>query len=443
MEDLVARLERERLDADRRYNDALTAIDRALHRSAVALPPPPSPPDRTRLTDANTEWDILPGGAPAFDRSLRGRLGAFVWSLVGGPLQRQHRFNATLVDHLNRAAESQEAAAVALGRLGEILRQEFDALTQFHALLALYLQTITAYIDTRDRSVGGPELREQIVLAQERVLALKRQVEGLARRLDGQDGRVEQDGRDRQDARDRQGGQPNRETPTEAVTYVAFEDRFRGTRDDIRARLRDYLPLLEGASDVLDVGCGRGEFLELMRERGIAARGVDANSEMVELCRERGLVADVSDALTFVAAQPGASLGGLTAIQVVEHFEPAYLSRFLEAVFRALRPGAVMILETINPACWMAFFETYIRDLTHARPLHPETLRFLAQAAGFTRVDISYRAPVQEGDRLPSVALAADSDPAVAQLAAAVNAHAERLNARLFGAMDYAVIARK
>src|SRR5262249_24068450 len=148
----------------------------------------------------------------------------------------------------------------------------------------------------------------------------------------------------------------------------------RGSRETIRARVDDYLPILRTASDVLDVGCGRGELLDLLKQHGVSARGVDANHAMVELCRARGLSDEESDALTYLERQPDAGIGGLVAIQVVEHFEPAYLVRFLDAAYQKLRGGAPLVLETINPACWMAFFETFIRDPTHERPLHPETL---------------------------------------------------------------------
>jgi hypothetical protein len=164
---------------------------------------------------------------------------------------------------------------------------------------------------------------------------------------------------------------------------------------------------------------------------------------MVDECRSRGLEVERTDALTFLEGQEDASLGGLIAIQVVEHFEPAYLMRVLQVAFQKLGAGAPLVLETINPACWMAFFETYIRDLTHVRPLHPDTLRYLVQATGFTGVNIEYRAPVMEGDRLDRVSVPAGVDAATAGIAAAVNAHADKLNARLFSSMDYAVIARR
>ena len=93
--------------------------------------------------------------------------------------------------------------------------------------------------------------------------------------------------------------------------YVGFEDQFRGTQDDIRDRVREYLPIFKGASDVLDVGCGRGEFLELLREHGIRARGIDANGAMVDVCREQGLDATHADALAYLEAQPDGSLGGI------------------------------------------------------------------------------------------------------------------------------------
>ena len=420
VEDLITRLERERRDADRAYNDALTAVDRAIPR-APAGPPAPPPYDATQIDAINRAWRILPDGAPSIDRSWRGRMRGFVWRLVGPPLDRQQQFNAAVVDHLNRNARAHDEARRTLGAVCETLRRQFDELARLHDALIRYLQLITPYVDTKDRSLGGPDLHDAIALAHGRTLALSREVERL-----------------------QQGALPGASRPPapEAVTYVGFEDRFRGPRDAIRGRLADYAPLLAGASDVLDIGCGRGELLDVLRAQGIRARGIDANAEMVEVCRSRGLDAETADALTYLNAQPDGSLGGLTAIQVVEHFDPPYLARLLDTAFHKLRPGAPIVLETINPACWMAFFETYLRDLTHARPLHPDTLRFLVQASGFSSVDVQYRSPVRDADRLARVA-DADADTARGAVAAVVNQHADALNARLFSFMDYVVLARR
>src|SRR5262249_47410852 len=119
------------------------------------------------------------------------------------------------------------------------------------------------------------------------------------------------------------------------------------------------------------------------------------------------------------------------------------LMAFLESAYHALRPGAPIVLETINPACWMAFFETYIRDLTHARPLHPDTLKFLAEASGFREVQITFRSPVRDVDRLPRVDAPATGDASLHALVTALNAHADQLNERMFSSMDYALIARR
>jgi cyclopropane fatty-acyl-phospholipid synthase-like methyltransferase len=229
----------------------------------------------------------------------------------------------------------------------------------------------------------------------------------------------------------------------DSLTYVAFEDQFRGDTAEIRRRVEDYVPLFAGASNVIDVGCGRGELLEALRAQGIEARGVDVSPAMVAICRRRGFDVELGDALEYVRRQPDASAGGLIAIQVVEHFAPAYLTRFLEAAYHAMQPGAKLVLETINPACWMAFFETYIRDLTHQQPLHPETLRHLVQASGFSSVDVQYRAPVSAADRLARATMAGEIAPGLAAVVAAVNDHADKLNTRLFSSMDYVVVATR
>lgn len=438
IEDLVARLERERAAADRAYNDALTAVDRAIQTTAPPLPDRPAAYDASRLAAVNDSWDILPSGAPPPDRSWRGRLRAFVWRLVGPPLETQRAFNAAVVDHLNRNVRSHDEGARALADVVATLKQQTDAIVRFESVLVQYLQTITGYVDTRDRSVGGTELRERLALTEQRLLALKREFEKPAP-AGARDNRAPAT----PGGRTEPGDEGAFQGALDSLTYVSFEDRFRGPAADIRERVRDYLPLFAGASDVVDVGCGRGELLALLRERGIRARGVDSNAAMVEICRANGFDVEQGDALAYLRRQPDAGIGGLIAIQVVEHFSPSYLMRFLDAAFHAMRPGAPLILETLNPACWMAFFETYIRDITHRQPLHPDTLRLLVQASGFSAVDVQFRQPVRDEDRLDRVEDLAAADPALARVVRALNAHADKLNTRLFSSMDYVVIARR
>jgi SAM-dependent methyltransferase len=438
--DLVTRLERERLEADRRYNDALTALDQALP-AAVDLPAPPARVDDAGLRDINRDVQVA-SALPAPVGFLARRLHAAVWRLVGPPLDRQQRFNAAVVDHLTRSAAADRDARAAAGTLIEATRRHLDALAAFHSRLIQYLQQITPYVDTKNRAMGGVELRDQIGLLNERTLSLKREIERMA-------GQPPADRPTHGAAPAIGPGSPLPSAPAaapnrDAFKYLGFEDRFRGSREEIRRRLTDYLPIFSGAPGyVLDIGCGRGELLELLREAGIGARGIDANERMVSVCRERGLQVDQADALEYLRAQPDASLGGLVAIQVVEHLQPDYLMAFLEAAYHALRHGAPLVLETINAACWMAFFETYVRDLTHARPLHPDTLRFLVEASGFTQAEIAFRAPVREDDRLPRVAPPSSADPSVRAIVDALNAHADQLNTRLFSSMDYALIARR
>jgi O-antigen chain-terminating methyltransferase len=223
----------------------------------------------------------------------------------------------------------------------------------------------------------------------------------------------------------------------DSYKYVGFEDRFRGSADDIRGRLEAYVPIFAGASDVLDVGCGRGEFLELLKAKGVSARGVDLNDEMAAVCRERGLEATAGDALGYLQAQADGSLGGLFAAQVVEHLEPGYLTRFLETAYHKLRPGSKIVLETINPACWYAFFSSYIRDITHKQPLHPDTLQFLLSASGFQNVSVRYSAPFPEEAKLQLLL------QTPGQMEETFNENVRRLNSLLFTHLDYAAIGER
>jgi 2-polyprenyl-3-methyl-5-hydroxy-6-metoxy-1,4-benzoquinol methylase len=433
LQDLLARLEHERLDADRVYNTALTAVNHAL-QTLPPLPDRPAPYDATRLPDLNQSWRILAAPSSATDRSWRGRLRNFIWRLVTPPFELQQSFNAALVDHLNRNAASDRALPEVTAAVTAALRQAIDGLVSFESRLVQYLMTITAYVDTKDRRLGAQELAQHLTFVEQRLFAVTREIERLQKHRGGQTTPPAGDRADDEAFA----------SPVASMTYVGFEDLFRGTQQDIRTRVDDYLPILSPAANVVDIGCGRGEMLDALRERGVTARGVDANHSMVELCRARGLEVEESDAVSFLQRQPAESIGGLVAIQVVEHFTPGYLLRFLGAASAALAPGAPLVLETINPACWMAFFETYIRDLTHQRPLHPDTLKYLVQASGFSQVDVQFRRPLGDADRLNRVAEAPSGQPLeIRALTDAVNAHADKLNARLFSFADYVIIARR
>ena len=231
-----------------------------------------------------------------------------------------------------------------------------------------------------------------------------------------------------------------------AALYRGFEDRFRGSIDEVRAKQRVHLPIFAHASNVVDIGCGRGEFLTLLREAGVSARGVDANREMIAEARARGLNVERGDALEYLGSLPDASLGGAIASQVIEHLRPDYVLALIARLYDTLQPGAPLVLETINPACWLAFFSSYLRDFTHVWPVHPETLQYLMQASGFNRVEIRYTEQTPDAVRMRVVDAASftgldnPTSRALKSLADACNANASILNSLLFTYMDYAAI---
>jgi len=133
---------------------------------------------------------------------------------------------------------------------------------------------------------------------------------------------------------------------------------------------------------------------------------------------------------------------------VIEHLKPSYLAEMLAVAYDKLRPGSRFVLETINPTCWVAFFESFIRDLTHEKPIHPETLQYLLQASGFSNVEIVYRAPIAEGGKLRRVTARPEhygdtAQDALTELVSSFNSNVDRLNGRLFSYQDYAAIATR
>lgn len=226
----------------------------------------------------------------------------------------------------------------------------------------------------------------------------------------------------------------------EPFDYFAFEARMRGSHADVLERQRPYVADFEEAAPVLDVGCGRGEFLSLLREAGIEAAGVDRDPDMVELCRADGLDVEQGDAIAHLEGLADESLGGVFAAQILEHLPPAPLVRLLELACAKLRPAGILVAETMNPLSLVAL-KNYFADLTHAQPLVPETLVLLARQAGFGSTELRFLHPPPEHERLRSVDL--PPDPAFDSARVALGANVARLNELVFGPQDYALVARR
>jgi SAM-dependent methyltransferase len=370
------------------------------------------------------DWRWLWEGDHAFPiRSHRGVLGRLVIALkrLLRPLvkvpqndlwERQRIFNLILLEHLHR----------------------IDAAREIHQRRIEYLE-----------SLNSEGIRE------------------IMRHNDALFARVDQKlDRHRREARDllgslgaalavaRQGAEPADAVETiarahEEHGYFELERRYRGTEAEIRERISRYLPYLQALPDgapVLDLGCGRGESLALLRDHGIAGRGVDSSARMVQLCRERGLAAEVGDLFEALAGAPEGSLGGVVSFHVIEHLPAAALDRLVRLAYRALRPGGVLVLETPNPLSVVVAARNFWLDPTHVRPVHPESLRLMYELAGFDSVERLDLRPFADADRLPEIDLA-ELPPEQRPLADKVNRLRDRLDVLLFGFQDFGMVGRR
>ncbi len=210
--------------------------------------------------------------------------------------------------------------------------------------------------------------------------------------------------------------------------YVEFEGKFRGTREDIQNRLKVYLPhvaALSGAR-VVDIGCGRGEWLELLQQQGVDAIGIDSNADMVESCRERGLQAECADAVAWLRQQPAGSLAAVTGFHIIEHLPFDTLIALFDAALHALRPDGFVIFETPNPENVSVGSCNFYYDPTHRHPLVPVVIEFMARQRGFARAEILRLHPHPE-----SMHIAEDSEAA------------RRINQLFYGPQDFALLAWK
>ncbi len=213
--------------------------------------------------------------------------------------------------------------------------------------------------------------------------------------------------------------------------YADFEQRFRGGQQAVSEQLKVYVPLFADRSPVLDLGCGRGEFVALLQQAGIQAQGVDLSLTMLKEAQDADLPCRHGDIVEALRSCSSDSLGGIFSAQVIEHLDSETVQHLVKDSFRALRPGGMLLLETVNPLSLFAFSRIFLLDTTHRSALHPEFMRYLLESCAFTDVEIIY-GPLPEPERLRLVSpQTPESD--------VLNQNTDKLNRLLFDSSVYAV----
>jgi len=213
--------------------------------------------------------------------------------------------------------------------------------------------------------------------------------------------------------------------------YVAFEDQFRGTREDIKDRLGVYLPFLKTVEagtetrPIVDVGCGRGEWLELLHTKGLRGWGVDINPVLLAQCQAYGLDVVQGEALAYLRALPDRSVGAVTGFHLIEHLPFDHVIKLLDETVRVLKSGGIAIFETPNPQNVLVGSCNFYLDPTHRNPLPSPMMKFMAEARGLCRVEVMHLHPYPEALRVDGAELA------------------ERFNAYFYGPQDYALVGYK
>ncbi len=395
-----------------------------------------------------SDWKWLWTGDQAFPvASHRGILGRLVVlckrllrPLVKAPQQdlwdRQRTFNLILLEHLVRNGEIHDEHR----RSQDVLRLRID---EHHRRLDDHVRRLE-YLEALNSEGIHEIMRHNDALfarADQKLDRYRREVRDLLGSLGAALAHLAQ--------------APAAPAPSEATEvlaraveehgYFELERRYRGTEEEILDRISVYLPWLKtipAGKPVLDLGCGRGESLTLLRDQGIPARGVDSSARMVALCRERGLEAVEGDLFATLAGLEEGSLGAVVSFHVIEHLPVGSLDRLVRLAYRALASGGVLILETPSPLSLLVAARNFWLDPTHVRPVHPDSLKLIYELAGFDPVERLDLRAFPASESLPEIDLAKVPEEQK-QLADRVNRLRDRIDELLFGFQDFGMVGTK
>jgi len=368
----------------------------------------------TRLRAEYRLLEMMAGQAERSEARLR--------EIDGGLASLEHRLGEFIQAAEQREADRDQRIREIRGELADIQQRYQRRLEE--------LANATAELQHRQAAVLARTMDEARVLAN-RVAALASENQATSRLASELQGAVETPRKELEQLLRRPGASSL--PPELEDLYMRFENEFRGSLEEISDRQSIYIPVMrechagEAGRPVLDLGCGRGEWLRLLKENSLAGRGVDISSSVVQACQEAGLVAVNAEAISYLRGLAADSLGAVTAYHLVEHLTVEDQLALVAESFRVLKSGGVLILETPNPDNLLVGSSSFYLDPTHRKPVPWPLLRFLMSAAGFSECRVLFLHPAEAERRLPE-----DGSLVVA-----------RLNEHLYGPRDYAVIGKK
>ena len=344
---------------------------------------------------------------------------------------KQKEFNASIIRILNDI--SVRLGGISAQVDGKIAQSPLTISAQVDGKIAQSQSTISAQVDgkiAQSQSKISSDIGEQVKSV---VAAMNEDIENRAWLAEILDGRIAKESV--------RASNTISECHADYINYFVFEERFRGTRADIKERQSAFIKYFKGCRNVLDIGCGRGEFQELLRDYEIGGHGIDIDEDMVNFCKSKGLDVEKIDAVSYLQKLEDKSLDGIFIDQVVEHLEQEYLIKMLNLSFMKLIYGGTIVVETVNPLSFFSFANFYL-DMSHKRPVHPETLGFLLNVAGFREIKIELIAPVRDDARLKKIKIGERRDEHSEEIEI-YNHNIDMLNAIIYGPQDYALIGIK
>ncbi len=359
---------------------------------------------------------------------------------VGAVIDKQEQFNKDTASTLSSISETLAQQQSQLASQQELL-QKISSLEETTLALAAQLQHSQSQIEENDARVARilnsllnytSAIRRKVDTTKEELTAYQEQAQKTDDKLEFFSTAINSIGKTIDKLTTTFDNRINRlKYPHLQFNYVDFEQTFYGDHESLQKKHSQYLKYLEGTQNVIDVGCGSGAFLQLLKDQNISAIGIDTNPEVVKDAKKNGHKVLRQDALAYLKSQPDNGFGAITSFHMIEHLHPEDWLNFFQLCYQKLQPGGKLILETPNNNMLGIFNKGFYMDPTHVRPVHPQTAEFVLKDLGFQAVEIFTSSPLPDGDRLNEV-----SDPAM-------NKNIEKLNQTLFGHQDLSIIATK